>query len=332
MFRSEPDFVSWLSRQARTRDRRVRLGIGDDAALVRMGRGRELALTTDFSIEGVHFNQRLHPPQSVGHRALARALSDLAAMGTEPRFALVSLAISKGTTSQWMEGFYEGIRLLAERFGVSIIGGDTAVVSGCITVDAIAAGEVGRGQAVLRSGARPGDLIFVSGRLGVSELGLRLLKSRTTRSHGVAMAADAAAESRAIHHHLFPEPQCRLGRYLAARRLATAMMDLSDGLSSDLTRLCEASRVGARIREDLIPAPAMPSREQALHLALHGGEDYELLFTVPPSKVKNLPRSFRGAAIRQIGEISRNRKLTLIEPGGRRTLLQPSGYDHFRKK
>ncbi len=331
MFLSEPDFVRWLSRLARTRDRRVRLGIGDDAALVRVGRGHELALTTDFSIEGVHFNERLHPPQSVGHRALARTLSDLAAMGAEPRFALVSLAISKRTTEQWLEGFYEGMRLLARRFGVSIIGGDTAVISGSVTVDAIAAGEVARGQAVWRSGGRPGDLIFVSGRLGISELGLRLLKSRTTHSHGVATASDPAAASSAIHHHLFPEPQCRLGRYLAARHLANAMMDLSDGLSSDLARLCEASGVGARIREDLIPAPEMPSRERALHLALHGGEDYELLFTIPPSKVKNLPKRFRGATIRQIGEICRNRKLTLIEPRGRKIPLQPSGYDHFRK-
>jgi len=177
MFRTETEFVTWLLAHSPGATRGLRLGIGDDAAIIRCPRGHDLILKTDMSIEGVHFTRRLHPPRAVGHRALARSLSDVAAMGGTPKFALISLAISKQPTQAWIKQLYAGIFALAARFGVTVMGGDTAVISGPVLIDAILMGEVRRGRAIPRSGARPGDQIYVSGRLGISALGLRLLRS-----------------------------------------------------------------------------------------------------------------------------------------------------------
>jgi thiamine-monophosphate kinase len=327
MFRSEAEFVRWLQKGSATRARQVSLGIGDDAALVRLGRGHDLVLTSDLSIEGVHFLRRLHPPRSVGHRALARALSDIAAMGGTPRFALISLALSKqGETRNWVEGFYAGVRSLASRAGVAIIGGDTALVSCQSFADVVVAGEVPRGAALLRSGARPGDQIFVSGWLGLSALGLRMLKSGRIGS----------PLAKAIHVHLYPFPRIELGRFLSEKRLASALMDLSDGLSTDLARLCDASGVGAALWSSQIPRPngsldGRLSDAAALNLALNGGEDYELLFTVRPGKVSRIPARFRGLPLRRIGEIRPSKGLCLVHPDGTSRALEPGGYDHLRK-
>ncbi len=355
MFRNENEFVRWLRGFVPRPAGRLKLGIGDDAALAEVSRGRELILTTDLSIEGVHFTRRLHPPRSVGHRALARSLSDIAAMGGIPRFALVSLAISRGSGRGWIEGLYAGIVALARRFSLSVIGGDTAVVRGSTIIDVVVVGEVPPGSALLRSGARPGDQLFVSGTLGLSALGLRLLKSRPRRL--------STSANRAIQAHLSPEPRCALGRFLSERRLARALIDVSDGLSTDLSHLCEASGVGARVWANRIPVPKFPdARGQAprniekarpfdcslravsevepravsdgdlLELALHGGEDYELLFTVPPRKAARVPARFRGVPLCCIGEIHRSKELLLIRPDGMESTLRPSGYDHFRKR
>ena len=345
-FGDEREFVRWLQRQAPERDSRLKLGIGDDAALVEPRRGHELILTTDLSIEGVHFTAGLHPPRSVGHRALARSLSDVAAMGGTPRYALVSLALSRRATRAWVEAFYEGLLALAQTFRVSVIGGDTAVVSGPSMIDVVVAGEIPRGQALRRSGARPGDLLYVSGRLGLSALGLRLL--RTARRRRISAQAVSAARQmpglvcsaalpvtvsspEAIQAHLYPQPQCALGRYLAARRLATAMIDLSDGLSTDLGRLCEASGVGARVWAEHLPQPNLKDPRALLQLALHGGEDYQLLFTVAPRRAQRLPARFHGVPLRHIGEITRAKKVVLHQATGREKSLRPQGYDHFRK-
>ena len=322
-FQSEGEFVRWLQRLAPPRTPNVRLGIGDDAAVVRIAPDQELILTTDMSIEGVHFSRRLHPARSVGHRALARSLSDIAAMGAAPRYALVSLALAHSSGQHWVQGFYLGIRALAERFGVAVIGGDTArVPDGCF-VDVIVAGEAGRGRALSRAGARPGDEIWVSGRLGLSAWGLELLKSqRRPRS------TDAAA---ALHAHLYPEPQCGLGQFLSKRRLASALMDISDGLSTDLSRLCAASGVGAKIWAERLPILATGDPPHALTLALHGGEDYQLLFTVPARRAARLPARFHGLPLRQIGEIQRGRRLSLVGIDGNTSDLEPGGWDYFRK-
>lgn len=334
MFRSETEFVRWLLRRAPSQVGRLRLGIGDDAALVEVGHGCELILTTDLSIEDVHFLRRLHPPRSVGHRALARSLSDVAAMGGTPRFALVSLAISKPTTRAWVEEFYMGLLALAARLGVAVIGGDTAVVSGRTTIDVMVTGEVRRGRALRRSGARPGDHLFVSGQLGMSALGLRTLKSRGGRQPR-RTAGLGVASAEALNTHLYPEPRCALGRLLSEKRLASALIDVSDGLSTDLSRLCEASGVGARVWANRVPGPVVPgtrglSAAGSMDLALHGGEDYELLFTVPPHKAFQIPTRFRGVPVRRIGEICPAKELLLVRPDGTLRPLEPAGYDHFR--
>jgi thiamine-monophosphate kinase len=328
MFKSETVFVHWLQEILPRRAAGLALGIGDDAAVVRITTRRELILTTDLSIEGVHFLRRLHPARSVGHRALARALSDIAAMGGTPRFALLSLALTERTPRRWVEGFYAGAASLARRVGVAIVGGDTARVRGKMFVDVVVAGEIPAGAALRRSGARPGDRVFVSGRLGLSALGLELLKSRRR--------ATGKSATEAIRTHLYPQPRLALGRFLRQNCLATALMDLSDGLSTDLARLCQASRVGAVVASEKImafaPAGTKKSRGAlSLELALNGGEDYELLFTVQPEKVSRIPARFGMIPLRAIGEIRRSKKLQLLLPGGKLIPLVPSGYDHFRK-
>jgi thiamine-monophosphate kinase len=322
MFENEMAFVRWLQGQLRNSARGLRLGIGDDAALVEIPRGHDLILTTDMSLEDVHFRRGLQPARSIGHRALARSLSDIAAMGGRPRYALVSLAISKRATRAWIGNLYLGMLTLARRFGVAVVGGDTARVSGPTLLDVIVAGDVPRGRALLRSGAQPGDQVFVSGRLGYAALGLRLLMSPPRRRlpHRVE----------AIRAHLYPEPQCALGRFLSARRLASALMDLSDGLSTDLARLCEASGVGARLWANLLPGPSPQDAEDCLRLALHGGEDYQLLFTVPPGKVSRIPARFGDVPLHRIGEIQKAKGQRLVGTDGKVQPLRPAGWDCFR--
>jgi thiamine-monophosphate kinase len=350
LFRTEDEFVQWLQAlaaraQGQERVRRlekgVKLGIGDDAALVAVRNRHELILTTDMSVEGVHFARRVHPPEAVGHRALARSLSDVAAMGGVPRYVLVSLAISKEVTRGWVSGFYHGILALGRRFGVRLVGGDTALVAGRSFIDVLVAGEVSRGKALRRSGARAGDQIFVSGRLGLSALGLRLLQSKAAQtllpvSESGALCRQAQARvpvplaREAVQAHLYPEPQCKLGRFLSERRMASALMDLSDGLSTDLFRLCAASGVGARLWALKIPRPNLPDAADSLQLALHGGEDYQLLFTVPQRKVSSLPSKFQGRPLYHLGEIEASKAIKLVTPEGKIRALEPAGWDCFR--
>ena len=346
MFRTENELVHWLQSLAVSRERghdraarpagRVKLGIGDDAALVEVRNGCELILTTDMSVENVHFTRELHKARAVGHRALARSLSDVAAMGGVPRYALVSLAITEQTRRAWISGFYGGLQALARRFGVRLIGGDTAVVPGAIFIDVLVAGEVPRGKALRRSGADAGDLIFVSGRLGLSALGLRVLQSKRVGQPLLAVRAKAQPgvpvllAREAVQAHLYPEPRCALGQFLSSRGLASALIDVSDGLSTDLDRLCAASGAGARLWAAKIPSPALPEAADSLQLALDGGEDYQLLFTVPQRAASRLPSRFRGQPIYQIGEIEAASGVRLVTPEGKVLSLAPGGWDHFR--
>jgi thiamine-monophosphate kinase len=237
----------------------LRLGIGDDCAIFRPpGASEDLLFTTDLTIEGVHFRRETHPAEAVGWRALARGLSDIAAMGGEPRFCLLSLALAPWTEEDWLDSFYSGFLELAERERAPLAGGDLGR-AGKLACDVVVCGAVEPGKALRRDGARPGDSLWVSGQLGASALGLRT-------------GAGSAWE-----RHLRPEPRIALGR--AVRECgASAAMDLSDGLSLDLHRLCRESGVAAGVDEHALPVYPGATREDALH----GGEDYELLFTLPP--------------------------------------------------
>lgn len=301
------------------------LGIGDDAALFRARPGCEIILTCDWSLEGTHFGREKHPPDAIGWKCLARAVSDIAAMGGRPRCFLLSLAMPEPLTGHWLDQFLGGLRRASRRFQCALAGGDTTRRDQ-ILINITVVGEVRLGHALLRSGARPGDLLYVSGRLGEAELGLQLVK----QSKGFANP-----DNPALKKHLFPEPRLVLGRWLSRHRFATAMMDLSDGLSSDLPRLSAASGVGARIKAGDLPLIkgaelARKARQDPLQLALHGGDDYELLFTIPPTKAKILPKSFQGLALTAIGEVTKKRGVLLVDKNGRARKLVPRGWDPFR--
>jgi thiamine-monophosphate kinase len=279
----------------------IALGIGDDCAIFRARGGAEdLLIATDMLIEDTHFRRDTHRAEDVGWKALARALSDLAAMGGEPRFCLLSLALPPWADRRWVDGFYRGFLRLAGRTGAPLIGGDLARAEKAMC-DTVACGAAPRGRALRRDGARAGDAIYVSGALGGSALGL------------------ATGRGKAWRRHLRPEPRLALGRFL--RRLgATAAMDLSDGISLDLRRLCLASKMGAEIS----PPPVFPGA--TLEQALHGGEDYELTFTAPPGV--RVPARFEGLPLTRIGEMRKARPGTVKLSG---VPLPPLGWDHLRR-
>jgi len=303
-----------LSANAGSRRTILTLGIGDDCAILRPRLREELMITTDLSLENVHFRRDWHPPQSVGHRCLARGLSDLAAMGARPEAAFLSLALPGSLTGAWMEGFLDGLLALAERHGVRLAGGDTAK-SPTVVADIVLLGSVPRGKALLRSGASAGDVIYVTGALGGSAAELCALERRPANFRGAETAG---------HPHLYPEPRLDVGHKLL--RLATAAIDVSDGLSTDLAHLCEESRLAAEIDAEALPIDARATLEQALH----GGEDYELLFTAPAGK--RVPAQLAGVAIHAIGRMKKRGRGPQVElhQDGARTALTAGGWEHFR--
>jgi thiamine-monophosphate kinase len=305
----------------------VTVGIGDDAALFRPKPGQETILTCDWFLEGTHFLREKHPPDAVGWKCLARAVSDVAAMGGTPRCFLLSLALPKSHTGQWLDLFLGGLGRASRKFQCVLAGGDTTRRNK-ILINMTVVGDVRAGSAALRSGARPGDIVYVSGRLGEAELGLRLLKLHSEM---------AASKNPAVRKHLYPEPRLALGQWLVKNRLASAMMDLSDGLSSDLPRLCAASSVGALVEKAKIPRlhmtdVALKQVRDPLQLALHGGEDYELLFAAPRRKVSRLPKAFQGVSLTPIGRITREQALLVLDENSDTMQLVPRGWDPFRKK
>jgi thiamine-monophosphate kinase len=301
----------------------IRLGIGDDCALLRPGDGEELAVTTDLSIANRHFRLDWHPPESVGHRTLARGLSDLAAMGARPLAAFLSLGLPRelaaprrrGTPS-WMSRFLDGLLALAAVHSTPLAGGDLAE-SPLAVADILLIGAVPRGRALLRSGARPGDLVYVTGSVGGAAAALERLKG---------LSAPLKGRPKSLAAHLHPQPRVAQGLWLQRRGLASAAIDLSDGLSTDLGHICEESEVAAEIDETALPVHSGASLEQALH----GGEDYELLFAARPSA--RMPRSIAGVPITKMGRILKRRAgqpaVTITSAQGRRP-LRPQGWEHF---
>ena len=309
----------------------VQTGIGDDCAVLRLLPGRrkergeekekDTLVTTDFTLEGIHFRRDWHPAESVGHRCLARGLSDIAAMGGEPVAAFLSLALPRDLPQSWVGRFARSLISLAERYNVTLAGGDTAQSPNGVLADIVVVGTTPKGKAVLRSGARPGDRIYVSGELGGSAAAVWQMRKKPTRK----------LNPREYPRHFFPDPRIELGRVLREKGLASAMIDTSDGLSTDLAHICEESGVGAELQAVAIPRASVgkPAREVDLQFALHGGEDYELLFTAP--RGKRIPPRIAGIPVTHIGHVTRQRKIFLRNKGGGGYELEPLGWEHFRR-
>ncbi len=277
---NEQQIIEQIRRRAG--NEHMELGIGDDCAIYRPKANEDLLFTTDFLIEDVHFRRDLFAPDAVGHKALARSLSDIAAMGGDPRFCLLSLALPNGIGTDWLEGFFHGFLKVAKKYKTTLAGGDLSRAAK-VTCDVMVCGAVPKGKALRRDGARPGDVIYVSGRLG-----------------------------KGWQKYQRPEPRLALGKLLRGR--ATACMDLSDGISIDLNRMCKASGVSAKL--ETVPLV----RNASLEDALHGGEDYELLFTLPP-RYKAPKGCFR------VGVITTGDAGTIHF---QQSALEPLGHDHFR--
>jgi thiamine-monophosphate kinase len=313
----EKALISRIRRSAGRRGSRLVQGIGDDCAVVRIPDGHEALVTTDFTLEGVHFRREWHPPEVVGRRLLTRGLSDIAAMGGSPVAAFLSLALPRALPQRWVDRLLMGLLQLADEFATPLAGGDTAESRSGILADIIVLGSIPRGKAILRSGARPGDCIYVSGELGGASAALQ------------SLFAGEKVRPRDFPRHFHPTPRIAIGESLRGK--VTAMIDLSDGLSTDLAHICEESGVGAELEATRIPRAKVGSGCQlvSLDLALHGGEDYELLFTAPARKP--LPARIAGAPIHRIGRITSGRRLTLVREDGKKQKLKPAGWEHFRK-
>jgi thiamine-monophosphate kinase len=309
----EKSLIARIRRSA-GRNAAVVAGIGDDCAVLRIPTGHELLVTTDFTLEKVHFRRDWHPPEVVGRRCLVRGLSDIAAMGGEPLAAFLSLALPRDTPQRWIDRFLSGLLELARKHKILLAGGDTAQSASGIQADIVVTGSIPKGHAVLRSGAKPGDSIYVTGALGASAAAIQRLRAGSVRLQDYPQ-------------HFHPSPRIEVGKWLRSRRLPSAMIDISDGLSTDLAHICEESRAGAAIDADAIPLARVgrPPWQVDLEQALHGGDDYELLFT----SSKRVPAEIAGVPITRIGQITRSRRMVLLKSGGPKKLA-PQGWEHFR--
>jgi thiamine-monophosphate kinase len=355
---NEFDFIRRLREQTESRKRSPRVinGIGDDASVIREAGDRDLIITTDLLVEETDFYRDATPPCLLGHKALAVSLSDVAAMGARPRWSMVSIGLPREIwQNSFKELFFAGYFALADQYGVTLVGGDISQSKDRIVIDSIVIGEVTTGGAVLRSTAQPGDQIFVTGNLGGATAGLKLIemgarvsqtsevrsqkpepRAVTTGFHHEANPAEADAIERLLLRQLRPDPRVGWGIVLGQDRLATSMIDISDGLSSDLNHVCGESSVGAIIDAASIPVDKEVSKLcgrralDPLALALHGGEDFELLFTVHPENIVRLPKRVDGVAISRIGEIAGDLGVRISERN-HVWELKAAGFEHFRQ-
>ena len=307
----------------------VLVGPGDDAAVIRPERGAFDVLTTDAQVEGVHFDRRFVPPHAIGHRALAVNLSDLAAMGAEPRAALLSFVLPDQLEVAVVDGIVDGLIGLAARHRVAIVGGNITRSPGPLMIDVTAIGSVRPRRVLTRAGARPGDEVYVTGAIGGAVVGLRSLQEQ-------AGAADPRVGPNE-EKYLRPEPRVRAGLLLGRNRAATSCIDLSDGLADGLQQIAAASGVGMTVDEAEIPladgvAEFHRTRgDDPVCAAMAGGDDYELLFTIRASwrgRLKAVRRQAGDLPITRIGVVTRDRQLVLRTASGERDL--PAGFQHFR--
>lgn len=326
---SEFEFIENLKKRtasSRNFPAAARVGIGDDAAVIPKDSETDLVITADLLIEDIDFRFEWTKPEFIGHKALAVSLSDIAAMGAKPVWAMLSIGIPKKIwKSETLERFYDGWFALAEKSGVELVGGDVSKTPDKIVIDSIVAGEANKGKAVLRSGAKAGDLIFVTGELGGAAAALKLLKAGEKYEN--------SQHKDLLLRQLKPQPQTETGQMIGAKNLATAMVDLSDGLSSDLAHICRQSKVGAKIFAGKIPVDSQILNFEfpisKLDLALNGGEDFELLFTVNPKKKFQLEKEIRNNKISLIGEVTANKGIIELISEEKTTVLQPGGFRHF---
>jgi thiamine-monophosphate kinase len=283
------------------------VGIGDDAAVIDIPQGNSLVFCSDLVAENSHFIRDLHPSASISYKAIAANVSDVAAMGGIATHFLISLATPRDLDWTWIEDFFRGVESACRQFEIALAGGDSSA-SDRIFVDVSMIGRVKAGQAVRRSGAKIGDTVYVTGKLGSSALGLERLKAGDT-------------EDPAVKRHLYPEPRYKVGAAIAGQ--AHAMIDVSDGFSTDLTHILEESKVSARIYKDRLPA--WPGA--ADHQVLHGGEEYELIIAGPV----DLPGMIEGIPLTPVGEIigSDTENQALLIEGTQESVLRPRGWQHF---
>jgi len=312
----EKSLITRIRKQVPKR-REVVAGIGDDCAVLAVPQGHEVLVTTDFSLEGTHFRREWYTAEMVGHNCLLRGLSDIAAMGGEPAAAFLSLALPVELSQQWVDDFMRGLLRLAKRYKVTLAGGDTAQSGAGVLADIAVLGYAPRGTAIRRSGARPGDRIYVTGELGGPAAALDLLRT------GKRLQADRRAR------HWRREPRIQAGRVVRREGLASAMIDISDGFSTDLGHICEESNVGAEIEAAAIPRARLGGHRVNLEFALHGGDEYELIFTA--RKGKKIPKQIAGVRLSKIGQIVRGRGILLLTEPRKRAELEPRGWEHFRK-
>ena len=328
-------FIDRIARHGLVREEGVLCGIGDDCAVFSLDGNQALLITADLMVEDIHFKRDAAAPENLGAKLLAVNLSDVAAMGGQPRDAIVSLAIPADLDVAYMEGIYRGLHACARRFGVNIAGGDTTRSPGPLVLNLTLTGRMAVDRVCYRSGARPGDLVYVSGTLGDSAAGLEIVLGRE---------ATLSREYRDVllRRHHCPEPRVTLGQALAASGAVTAMIDLSDGAASDLRHICRRSNVSAVIEEKAVPiSPACrafcaASGISPLRLALSGGEDYELLFTVDPEKadrVETLGATNDLPPLCRIGQIETGQSgISIEDAAGNRRPLDSAGFDHFRRQ
>ena len=314
----EFELIARIRSRAKRDSAAVTLGIGDDAAVLKLQENSELVCTSDLSVEGVHFRLNWTTPALVGQKTMTVSLSDLAAMGATPLAALVSIAAPKRSAAELIDRFYDGVLSVAEEYGFPVVGGDISSIDGPVVIDTILLGEVEEGTALRRSGAKAGDMVWVSGVLGSSVAGYRALQL------GLRLATASGSDGDAVEAHLRPVARLKLGSALRTRKLATAAIDVSDGLSSDLGHICEESGLGAIIDAALLP------KFGSLNDALHGGEQYELLFASPAERrpeVEALALEL-GIALTCIGKFE-GEGVTIINKGDSQPLV-PHGWDHFQ--
>jgi thiamine-monophosphate kinase len=325
----EDSLIKRLERKFNVPNRRIIKAIGDDTAVTAAAPGECLLTTTDNLVEGVHFSLDYTPAYQLGRKTLNVSLSDIAAMGGMPLFFLITTALPADTTVEFLDEFYDGVKSAADEFSVALIGGNTSASNLGIITGSTVLGETSPDKVITRSGAKAGDTIYVTGSVGLAALGLKTLLA----AHGPKGAASGPLRD-AVQRHLDPSPRVKAGRLLAEGKLASSMIDLSDGLVKDLERLARESRVGARIESSLVPiTDALKKDPDELELALTGGEDYELLFTSGPEKkgaVASVGEKLE-LPITAVGEIVPGEKgVTVLDASGKPLKLAERGFEHFR--